>query len=96
MHDRFRPSRRPARWLRPWILPAATAALLVVEASHQGQRIAFVPQGAVAIPAAAPRSCAEARALGLDNTRRGQPGYAPHLDADGDGIECEPWHGGRP
>ncbi|WP_420801987.1 excalibur calcium-binding domain-containing protein [Sphingomonas cavernae] len=24
---------------------------------------------------------------------RGQPGYAPHLDRDNDGIACEP-HGG--
>ncbi|WP_414476260.1 excalibur calcium-binding domain-containing protein [Microvirga sp. M2] len=26
---------------------------------------------------------------------RGQPGYAPHLDADGDGSECEwSWRNG--
>lgn len=43
-------------------------------------------------PAAwAPRNCAEARALGIAPIHRGQPGYAPHLDWDNDGIACEPW-----
>lgn len=44
---------------------------------------------------AAPRNCAAARSLSLDNARRGQPGYAPHLDRDGDGIACEPYYGRR-
>ena len=39
----------------------------------------------------APRNCAEARARGLAPARRGQPGYAPWLDADNDGIACEPY-----
>ncbi|PSH68720.1 hypothetical protein CU102_12330 [Phyllobacterium brassicacearum] len=42
---------------------------------------------------AAPRNCATARAIGVDNARRGQQGYAPHLDRDGDGIACEPYYG---
>jgi hypothetical protein len=46
-------------------------------------------------PAVAPRSCSEARALGIAPMRRGQPGYAPHLDADGDGIACEAGWGWR-
>jgi len=37
------------------------------------------------------RNCAEARAAGVAPIHAGQPGYAPHLDADGDGIACEPW-----
>lgn len=40
----------------------------------------------------APRNCAEARARGLASARHGQPGYAPWLDADNDGIACEPYH----
>ncbi|PSH70562.1 hypothetical protein CU102_00420 [Phyllobacterium brassicacearum] len=44
---------------------------------------------------AAPRNCATARALGLDNARPGQAGYASHLDADGDGVACEPYFGKR-
>jgi Flp pilus assembly secretin CpaC len=36
------------------------------------------------------RNCDAARAAGASSIRRGQPGYAPHLDADDDGIACEP------
>lgn len=35
------------------------------------------------------RNCAEARAAGAAPVRRGDPGYGPHLDRDGDGIGCE-------
>ena len=38
-------------------------------------------------------TCAEARAAGVAPIRRGQPGYAKHLDRDGDGIACEPYRG---
>ena len=35
------------------------------------------------------RNCAEARAAGAAPVRRGDPGYAPNLDRDNDGIGCE-------
>lgn len=35
-------------------------------------------------------NCAEARAAGAAPVSRGEPGYGPHLDRDGDGIGCEP------
>lgn len=35
------------------------------------------------------RRCSDARAAGAAPVLRGQPGYAPWLDADGDGIGCE-------
>jgi endonuclease YncB( thermonuclease family) len=35
------------------------------------------------------RSCAEARAAGAAPLYRGQPGYRPGLDRDGDGVACE-------
>lgn len=35
------------------------------------------------------RDCSAARAAGAAPVRRGDPGYAPHLDRDGDGIGCE-------
>ena len=35
------------------------------------------------------RSCKEARAAGYSYMRRGEPGYSPHLDGDGDGIACD-------
>ena len=34
-------------------------------------------------------NCSEARAAGAAPVRRGDPGYAPHLDRDNDGIGCE-------
>ncbi|MBM1169919.1 excalibur calcium-binding domain-containing protein [Microvirga arabica] len=37
------------------------------------------------------RNCAAARAAGAAPLYRGQPGYAPHLDRDNDGIACEPY-----
>ena len=39
------------------------------------------------------RSCSEARAAGAAPVGRDDPGYGPHLDRDGDGIGCEPYHG---
>ena len=35
------------------------------------------------------RNCAAARAAGAAPIRRGEPGYAKHLDRDNDGIACE-------
>ena len=37
--------------------------------------------------------CSEARAAGVAPMFRGDPGYAPHLDRDGDGVACEPYLG---
>lgn len=34
-------------------------------------------------------NCREARAAGAAPLRRGDPGYAPRLDRDGDGVACE-------
>ncbi|MEN5116681.1 excalibur calcium-binding domain-containing protein [Luteimonas sp. TWI662] len=35
------------------------------------------------------RNCTEARQASAAPVRRGEPGYGPHLDRDGDGIGCE-------
>lgn len=35
------------------------------------------------------QNCAAARAAGAAPIRRGEPGYAPKLDRDNDGIACE-------
>lgn len=34
-------------------------------------------------------NCDAARAAGVTPIREGEPGYAPHLDRDGDGVACE-------
>ncbi|NEX91176.1 excalibur calcium-binding domain-containing protein [Caulobacter sp. 17J65-9] len=38
-------------------------------------------------------SCADARAKGAAPIRQGEAGYRPELDADGDGVACEPYFG---
>ena len=34
-------------------------------------------------------NCTEARAAGYEDIKKGEPGYAPKLDRDKDGIACE-------
>lgn len=41
------------------------------------------------------RNCHEAWAAGAAPIYRGQPGYRPEMDGDGDGIACEPFRGKR-
>ncbi|MEV6453014.1 excalibur calcium-binding domain-containing protein [Streptomyces anulatus] len=36
-------------------------------------------------------NCDAARDAGAAPVEEGDPGYAPHLDRDGDGVGCEPW-----
>lgn len=43
----------------------------------------------VAVAAASYKNCAAVRAAGMAPLHKGQPGYAKHLDRDGDGIACE-------
>jgi Excalibur calcium-binding domain len=51
------------------------------------------PPGVILRHVAARGSCRNARAVGLAPARRGEPGYWPHLDADEDGVACEPYPG---
>ncbi|MFD4237059.1 excalibur calcium-binding domain-containing protein [Streptomyces sp. NPDC058542] len=37
------------------------------------------------------KNCDAALAAGAAPVEEGDPGYAPHLDRDGDGVGCEPW-----
>jgi endonuclease YncB( thermonuclease family) len=41
------------------------------------------------------RNCNDARAAGAVPLYRGQAGYRPQMDGDGDGIACEPYRGRR-
>ncbi len=38
------------------------------------------------------RNCRQMRATGLSSIPAGHPAYRPWMDADHDGIACEPWH----
>jgi hypothetical protein len=55
---------------------AAPAANYLAPAKAAGRTVYF-------------RNCSEARAAGAAPVRRGDPGYASHLDRDQDGIGCE-------
>jgi hypothetical protein len=57
-----------------------------IEQSFTRQRIA-----ATIAPVSYFRNCDEARAAGVVPLRRGEPGYNRRLDADGDGVACEPY-----
>lgn len=46
-----------------------------------------------AAPSVYYENCDAARAAGTAPVRRGDPGYAAHLDRDNDGIGCEPYGG---
>lgn len=35
------------------------------------------------------KNCKEARSKGYKNIKKGEPGYARHLDRDRDGVACE-------
>ncbi|MFD2577851.1 excalibur calcium-binding domain-containing protein [Novosphingobium colocasiae] len=39
------------------------------------------------------RNCEAARAAGVAPLYAGEPGYRGGMDADGDGIACEPYRG---
>ena len=46
-----------------------------------------------ASPSAYYRNCDSARAAGAAPIRTGEPGYRSALDADSDGVACEPYYG---
>lgn len=51
--------------------------------------------GAFSLRAPYYASCREAFQDGRANIRRGEPGYRPSLDADNDGLACEPYRSTR-
>lgn len=87
-------SRRPGaglpRWVRGLRLPAFATLLASVFLLLLWLLQPHVPQWLNRAYLWAPRTCAEARAAGYSTARVGTPGYFRHLDADGDGVSCEP------
>lgn len=63
--------------------------------SESGGAVVAIDAPALADPAPAAAqiisyaNCAAARAAGAAPVYRGEPGYGPHLDRDGDGVGCE-------
>ncbi len=56
---------------------------------HSGNAAPARPQRALGANNIYFPNCAAARAAGAAPVRAGQPGYANHLDRDGDGVGCE-------
>lgn len=85
-HHRY-PPRRPRRYRsrRRWSFARWRLAVLLliflglVFAGRFGPRVVYYP------------NCAAARAASVAPINRGEPGYRDELDADGDGIACEPY-----
>jgi Excalibur calcium-binding domain len=82
---------RLMRWLvRPALIGLGSGAVVWAYLSYDPS-LSFSSSPSVAqVRSSGPfRNCAAARAAGAAPLRRSQPGYASHLDADGDGIACE-------
>ena len=66
--------------------------LVQVKSKGRGSRASSSSAGRSGRPGAVYyRNCAAARAAGAAPMYRGQPGYRPALDRDGDGVACEPY-----
>ncbi|MEU0102991.1 excalibur calcium-binding domain-containing protein [Streptomyces sp. NPDC006267] len=74
-------------------VPAATAVVRITVAAPDPEPTpASKPAPKTTAPAPAYyKNCDAARAAGAAPVEEGDPGYAPHLDRDGDGVGCEPW-----
>ena len=80
--------------LAPLVLGIAIGALaFAVFDQTYGEETPSLPESVqtVSAPASPFRNCDEARAARVAPMHRGQPGYSPRLDADLDGVACEPY-----
>lgn len=74
------------------IFVAFVAGIILALAYGDGGLARLVPQASPLLSASSVgpyRNCAAARAAGAAPVYRGDPGYAPWLDRDQDGIGCE-------
>lgn len=95
--------KRALRRLRTWAPPISIGVIVGASAFLIAERLAPPSQAAplaierpamrASAPSRAYSNCDAARAAGAAPVHEGQPGYGPHLDADGDGVGCEPYHG---
>ncbi|MDQ0984704.1 excalibur calcium-binding domain-containing protein [Streptomyces sp. V2I9] len=78
-------------------VPAASAVLRITVGAPAPERSPDAPPASkpapkATVPAAVHyENCDAARTAGAAPVEEGDPGYAPHLDRDGDGVGCEPW-----
>ena len=94
-----RPRRRSRSWsTKDWMLViligGAALSQVVPGLKSAGTVATTSPQGLADIQSSAfYPNCDSARAAGVAPLHVGDPGYRDKLDADGDGIACEPYHG---
>jgi hypothetical protein len=63
-----------------WAKPQVEAAMMSPEERAAIERSVYYP------------GCDQVRARGKAPIYRGQPGYRPAMDGDGDGVACEPYY----
>jgi Excalibur calcium-binding domain len=91
--SRLHPSARLRRLLEKFALALAGAALLstfLFTLVHLNKAVNTLRTDTAGADVYYP-NCAAARAAGAAPIYAGQPGYRPGLDADSDGIACEPY-----
>ena len=85
------PSESPTPTETPSPVPPAEAPTQAPAAEAPAQQASAQPvQQAPAQSSVYYETCADARAAGAAPLHRGDPGYRPGLDKDGDGVACEP------
>ena len=88
----YRGERARTFWLYVTVLVLAAVAVGMRIAPNIQHREGSASWQALATPNAVYYpNCDAARATGAAPIHRGQPGYRPQLDADSDGIACEPY-----
>lgn len=86
--------KRALRRLRTWAPPISIGVIVGAGFFLVAEHLERQPAAAEPLRPAmsqAYRDCDAARAAGAAPVRRGQPGYGGHLDADNDGVGCEPY-----
>ncbi len=81
------PTTAPPTTAPPTTAPPATLPPATVPPTVLPQPVAPAPEPSA--PSASYPNCSAAKAAGVTPLHVGDPGYAPHLDRDGDGVACE-------
>ena len=88
------PSESPTPTVTPSPVPTTEAPVQAPSAEAPAAPVSEAPaqqvQQAPARSSVYYETCADARAAGAAPLHRGEPGYRPGLDKDGDGVACEP------
>lgn len=84
--------KRSLRNLRTWAPPISLGVILGVGLFMLSDQLDRAPATEAAqVASRSYESCDAAQADGATPIHIGDPGYAPHLDRDSDGVACEPY-----